>query len=310
MARLNFVNLDTVCCIARLGSFTDAAEFLHTTQPAVSARVRELESTIGTTLFRKSGRRMELTLEGRELVRQIEPLLRQMGATIDSLTNPRSLSAFVRIGMSTISMTWFPRLMAELKKAMPNVCYEVQIARADDLISDLKSGKLDLAIVAGNVDREALNTSRLGRERFQWMISPSLRRTGGIPGSRHWLERYPVWCVDRPSYSYEAVTRTLRALSLPLDNINTVSSFAGMVELLKGGAGISLVPIGVRSDPVASKLLVPLSHTLAEDVLEFSICLGPNDPQPVLSRIVQLAAAVGRAEMASARKISGRSRVG
>ena len=47
MRRLSLTNLETLCWIARLGTFTAAAERLNTTQPAVSNRVKELEQAIG-----------------------------------------------------------------------------------------------------------------------------------------------------------------------------------------------------------------------------------------------------------------------
>src|SRR3546814_8387902 len=74
--RIAFYHLETLLWIARLGTFAAAAERLNTTQPAISARVRELENHLGTVLFRREGRTMTLTPAGRELVRESEPLWR------------------------------------------------------------------------------------------------------------------------------------------------------------------------------------------------------------------------------------------
>ena len=64
MRELTTTNLEVAVWIARLGSFTAAAERMHTTQPAVSARVKELEGTLGQKLFVRQGRGVEL--RGRE----------------------------------------------------------------------------------------------------------------------------------------------------------------------------------------------------------------------------------------------------
>ena len=61
MSRLNLTNLETVCCIARAGTFYAAAERLNASQPTVTGRVRELEQSLGIQFFRKLGRNMELT---------------------------------------------------------------------------------------------------------------------------------------------------------------------------------------------------------------------------------------------------------
>src|SRR3546814_14141861 len=76
--RIAIYHLETLLWIDRLGTFSAAAERLNTTQPAVSARMREPEQRLGSTLFRRDGRGMALTPAGRKLVRDCAPLLREM----------------------------------------------------------------------------------------------------------------------------------------------------------------------------------------------------------------------------------------
>ena len=60
-------HLRIVDAIAREGTVTRAAERLFVTQPAVSRALKELETRVGTPLFRRESRRMQLTLEGERL---------------------------------------------------------------------------------------------------------------------------------------------------------------------------------------------------------------------------------------------------
>src|SRR3546814_16536090 len=76
--RVSLYHLETLLWIDRLGTFSAAAERLNTTQPTVSARMRELEQRLGTALFRRDGRALSLTAAGRTLVRGCDPLLRSM----------------------------------------------------------------------------------------------------------------------------------------------------------------------------------------------------------------------------------------
>jgi LysR family carnitine catabolism transcriptional activator len=55
--------------VAEAGSFKDAADRLHLSQPALSAAIRKLEETLGVRLFDRTTRRMALTAEGHELLR-------------------------------------------------------------------------------------------------------------------------------------------------------------------------------------------------------------------------------------------------
>jgi hypothetical protein len=55
MPRPNLVHLETLCWIARLGTFTAAADRLHTAQSAISARMKELERSLGVPIFQHRG---------------------------------------------------------------------------------------------------------------------------------------------------------------------------------------------------------------------------------------------------------------
>ena len=62
--RITFRQLETFAAVARLGSFTRAAEALHLTQPAVSIQIRQIADTIGLPLFEQIGREIVLTAAG------------------------------------------------------------------------------------------------------------------------------------------------------------------------------------------------------------------------------------------------------
>jgi len=108
MRRLSLVNLETLCWIARLGTFTAAAQRLNTTQPAISKRVKELEQALRVTLFHRQGRKMELTIQGRDLVQRSQPLLERLEDVVVSLDNPGAATGIIRMGVGEIvAVTWF-----------------------------------------------------------------------------------------------------------------------------------------------------------------------------------------------------------
>ncbi len=72
--------LEAFYWIARLGSFAAAARKLHTTQPAISMRIRQLESDLGTQLFDTSRRTAQLTPKGRDLVDHAASMLTLMSS--------------------------------------------------------------------------------------------------------------------------------------------------------------------------------------------------------------------------------------
>ena len=73
MKQITVTNLETLCTIARLGTFQAAADKLNTTQPAISARMRDFEAIIERPLFQRYGRRMELSLRRVKLLSEPNP---------------------------------------------------------------------------------------------------------------------------------------------------------------------------------------------------------------------------------------------
>ena len=69
---MNLRQLRTFLAVAHTGSFTAAAREVHLTQPTVSTGVADLEHSMGVRLFNRSGRRISLTLEGRQLMSYAE----------------------------------------------------------------------------------------------------------------------------------------------------------------------------------------------------------------------------------------------
>src|SRR5437867_11713505 len=128
MRRLSLTNLETLCWIARLGTFTAAADRLNTTQPAVSNRVKELEQALGVRLFHRQGRKMELTIQGRDLVQRSEPLLNRLEDVVVSLDNPAAATGIIQMGVGEIvAVTWFADLIARLKQQMPKGTTEMEL---------------------------------------------------------------------------------------------------------------------------------------------------------------------------------------
>ena len=73
---------------ARLGSFTAAASELFLTQSAVSRHVRNLEESLGVKVFERNGRRLTLTVEGREYMETMSDALDRMAAATARLRRP------------------------------------------------------------------------------------------------------------------------------------------------------------------------------------------------------------------------------
>lgn len=75
---MNILHLKYAVEVARLGSLNKAAETLHTAQPNISRSIKELESDLGITIFRRSAKGMVLTPDGEELIEYARGILKQI----------------------------------------------------------------------------------------------------------------------------------------------------------------------------------------------------------------------------------------
>ena len=148
MARLPSIDsLYVFAVAARHLSFTAAAAELHRTQSAVSHRVKALETEIGTRLFERGARGLELTAAGRALARQVEQAISDISRTLVELSRtaePRKLRITL---LPSVASRWLMPRLPRFLEQHPDI--EVQVL-ADARVLDLRAERIDLAIRFGH----------------------------------------------------------------------------------------------------------------------------------------------------------------
>lgn len=290
MRNLNVINLETACWIARLGSFTAAAERLYTTQPAVSARIRELEASLGIKLFLRQGRGVEPTIEGREFLRHVEPLLRKLDELSRSAKGGGKDAGVVRLGAGNICMSWFPELVKDLRQSMPQVTFDIEIERAARLLQRLEARKLDAAIVSGPVDAQKFHVVSLGYDRMMWVVAPALL-TPGVPVAQ-FLHTVPLWCVQRESFYWSQAMNFIVELGANPANLNGISNMAAARQMVLGGAGVGLLARSLIQEDLDAGRLTVVPGLERGDAVELSIACPREDPQRLVLQIMDAAARI------------------
>ncbi|HEY0717193.1 MAG TPA: LysR family transcriptional regulator [Streptosporangiaceae bacterium] len=154
---MNERQLEYVVAIVETGSFTAAAERCHTTQSALSHQVARLERHLGTQLFDRTGRSVQLTTTGRSLLPVARQILRDMR---DVRAEIRAVDGLIRgplrIGMTqtAIQVLNLLQLLTDYGKAYPDVEMSITVGPGFELLSGVQSGHLDIGF--GALDRPAL----------------------------------------------------------------------------------------------------------------------------------------------------------
>jgi DNA-binding transcriptional LysR family regulator len=142
--------LAAFCVVVERKSFSQAAERLGVTQPAVSLQVRSLEKRLGRRLLDRSGRRVEPTEAGLALYRGAQRLLALEGQLLEELETGEEgeLGGTLEVGASTgPGSTVVPVLLCEFQRANPGVAISLAISDTQTVVDRVADRELELGVV-------------------------------------------------------------------------------------------------------------------------------------------------------------------
>jgi DNA-binding transcriptional LysR family regulator len=142
--------LAAFCAVVERKSFSQAAERLGVTQPAVSLQVRSLEKRLGRTLLDRSGRRVEPTEAGLALYRGAQRMLALEGQLIEKLDAGEGgeLRGALEVGASTgPGSTVVPVLLCEFREDNPGVAVSLSISDTQSVVDRVAERELELGVV-------------------------------------------------------------------------------------------------------------------------------------------------------------------
>lgn len=140
--------------VAREGSITRAANYLHLTQPTLSRQIRELEMELGCTLLIRKNHRISLTPEGMLLRRRAEEIVAMADKTqaeFSALENAIGGEIYLG-GGETQAIRPIAKLLKELREDYPDIRYHLFSGNAADVTERLDKGLLDFGILIQPAD--------------------------------------------------------------------------------------------------------------------------------------------------------------
>lgn len=290
---MNIKQLETFVRIVELGSFGAAAEALHASTSTVSARVRELEASLGTQLFDRQFHRAQLTPKGHELFERAQQLIAFAASLRESIGDPHAVSGTLRLGVvGVVAGTWLPRLLERLRHAHPALNLRVDVALTGVVLERLRTGLVDAAIVAGRIDDEALVQDVIGHDEFVWMAAPALQPPAGPIGPAE-LKRWPILSLSEDSHHYPVLRQWFRAAGLQLGPVVSCNNLDVLAECTARGLGVALLPRACYAADVAAGRLVVLDTRPAIAPVPFSV-VHRRDAPGQLGRLGPLVAAQAR----------------
>ncbi|MBD2872941.1 LysR family transcriptional regulator [Paenibacillus arenilitoris] len=146
--------------VAREGSITAAADFLHLTQPTLSRQLKDLEQQLGKKLFNRSSHSIILTEEGmllRKRAEEIVDMVDKLEAEFRSMEETISGDIYIGGGETEV-MKQIARVVRDLQLSYPNIRYHLYSGNEDDVTERLDKGLLDFGILIQPADLSKYNS--------------------------------------------------------------------------------------------------------------------------------------------------------
>ncbi|MES2938996.1 MAG: LysR family transcriptional regulator [Pseudomonadota bacterium] len=252
---MTFKQLEALYWIVQLGGFAQAANRLHTSQSAISKRVRELEQLFETELFDRGLRTARLTEKGEEMFVLAKQLLEDRDAAVERFSSPEVIHRRLRIGVTELTaMTWLPRLVAGIQDAYPKVTIEPTVESSVLLADRLLADELDVAIVPDAFTEPRLLATRVGQVANAWMCKPGYAgRKPAMPLQE--LARHRLLIQGATSGTGRIYGAWMKAQGLAVADAIDVSNLMALIGLTLSGLGIGCLPTECLQPLVKAKRL-------------------------------------------------------
>lgn len=293
--------------VAEARSFKLAAEErLHTTQPSLSRQIRDLEDEVGTPLFTRGAKGVELTPSGRVFLDHARVMLSQAEAAVQSArqiaypTKPSFALGFM-IGHDT---TWLPEALKLLRNELANIRVVISTQNSPQLAAALLHGGIDVAFLRredGNNDLDfrllveesfevflpsdhplaaqaAIDLQQIAGETFISVSGTALSISGRQPALRRTIDRY------------------LKDNGAEITPSHEVDNLGGVMSLIASTRGIALLPVYAKTFLPYSVTTRPLQGLGPK--IDLSIGSRRGNPSPILklflSRVNELASKISQ----------------
>ncbi len=238
--------LYTFVKLADLGSFSEVAEELKLTQPAVSIQVKALEEHFSVELVKRKSDGVVLTEEGEQLYQSAKEILRiweNIGPKINQLQD--LVKGVLNIGASTIPAEYLlPELIVDFCQTYPMIELKMEVGDSGSVIQNLLKGRYDLGIVGVKPKEDKFMTLKIASDKLVLIVPKdySIGKRGKVTRQELFRERFIF--REEGSGTRKAMKEGLARLELSESDLKMAAqlgSSESIIAAVEAGLGISIV---------------------------------------------------------------------
>ncbi|MFV0478541.1 MAG: LysR family transcriptional regulator [Parahaliea sp.] len=238
-------NLLAFLQVAQDSSFSQAAQRLHLTQPAVSKRIAQLEQQLNSRLFDRIGRQVELTEAGRALLPHARTVIQQLDMArqaVQDLTG--EVSGKLRLATSHhIGLHRLPPVLSAFKHNFTAVQVDIEFMDSEQAYDLIHQGRAELAIVTlAPVSDSSIISRSIWPDPLDIMVCKTHPLAGDNNSSLSTLATYPAVLPGLNTYTGQIVKALFDQHALPLQ-VSMATNYLETIRMLAAvGLGWTVLP--------------------------------------------------------------------
>jgi DNA-binding transcriptional LysR family regulator len=245
--------------VARLGSYTRAAEELHLTQPAVSMQIKQLEENAGLPLFEQLGKKIYLTQAGEEMHHYSRAIAQQLDEVDKVMADMKGVKrGRLVIAVASTANYFAARLLATFSQRYPQVTISLDVTNREGLLDHLDANDIDMVIMGRPPEGLDLVAEPFTENPLVVIAAPNhpLVATERIP--LEWLQQETFVVREQGSGTRTAMERFFAEKRVRLSTGMEMSSNEAIKQAVQAGLGLGIVSIHTLQLELETKRLAIL----------------------------------------------------
>lgn len=286
---LNFHHLYYFYIIANQGGISDASKKLGVGQPALSAQLKQFESTLGAQLFDRQARRLVLTETGRVVLEYAQDIFR-MGSELVEVIQDRAVPHRAHIQIGVLDSIPKHVTLEVTKAALATAPCSITVleGQTDELIRELSGHRIDLFIsnyVPTQSDLPGLYSRRIARTPVVICASPAFHRLKkNFPLS---LKKAPMILPTTHSKLRHDIEHYFRVAGIEIDIVAEVQDTATQKLLGIHGVGLVPIPLPAVDEHLRKKELIQIGRLEGVEEQIFFVSASRKIENPISARLMK-----------------------
>ena len=256
---MEFRNIITFLCVAEIGSFTGAAKQLGYVQSTVTMQIKQLEEELGTILFDRIGKRVELTSNGQSFMHYANQLVNISEQAKLIGKRPEKIEGSLRIGILESLLIWaLSEKLPEYHKFFPLIKIQTRTSPASELFQMLKKNELDIVYFLG---KKMYSTEFICAWSDPVKIVFVTHPDNPFANKQNVLLRelieQPFILTEDNGFYRDILDETAMQQGIAIQPLFVIDNTSAIIKILKRGLGISFLPeYAVRESVMKDELAI------------------------------------------------------